>query len=56
MQKSLLIKNNTTVLDSYLSDGWEVVSVTPMAVAVTGQNMNTEYGKALVIIKEINKK
>jgi hypothetical protein len=47
IQKAVRVQSNLDTLNTYLSDGWEVVSVTPV------NNFEFMHGEWLVIIRKI---
>ena len=59
-QKSIIVKDSTSVLDGMLEDGWEVKSMCPLnpavSIATGGSSFHkaVEHGSALVILYRTN--
>ena len=51
-EQKFLIVNNERPVNEWLDRGWEIISVTPQKVSVTGDNWNEIKGEFAVVIQK----
>lgn len=51
-EQKILIVDNERSVNEWLEKGWEIISVTPQRVSVTGDNWHEIRGKFAVVIQK----